>query len=103
MPPFDIPKQIFAKKNLLYNGLSLGRLRRRGKVATEKKLSRHDDRERYDRHHCKRQRHRPYAAGPPKNCTAAVCTASTEKPPSKNCETVLRCKLSAAVSSERRA
>ena len=56
-------------------------------MITEKNLSRNNDRERYHKHHCKCQRHQPYAAGPPKNCTAAVCAAPAEKPATQNNET----------------
>ena len=62
-------------------------LRRRGKVFAEKNLNRNNDRERHNNHHCKRQSHQPYAAGPAKNCTAAVYAAHAEKPATQNYET----------------
>jgi hypothetical protein len=36
-------------------------LRRRGEMFAEKKLSGHNDRERRNKHHCKRQCDQPYA------------------------------------------
>lgn len=59
---------------------SSGWLRCRGKVVGEKNLNRHNDRERYNKYHCKHQRHQPQATGPPKDCTLAVRAAPAEKP-----------------------
>ena len=52
----------------------------------EKNLDRHNDRERRNNHHCKRQRHEPYPAKrPPKNCTDVEATPP-EKPATRNYE-----------------
>jgi hypothetical protein len=56
-------------------------------MIAEKNLSRKNDRERHNNHHCKRQRHQPYAAGPSKNCTAAICATPPEKPATQNYKT----------------
>jgi len=56
-------------------------------VCAEKKLSRKHDRERHNNHHSKRGRDQPHAAAPPKNGTAAVHAALSEKPATQNDET----------------
>src|SRR5882724_252381 len=56
-------------------------------MVAKKNLSGNNDRECYKNHHCKRQRHQPNAARPPKKCAAAVCAAPAEKPSTENYET----------------
>lgn len=43
--------------------------------------------QRHNKHDSKHQRHQPYAAAPPKNCTAAVRPPLAEKPATQSEET----------------